>query len=265
MPRHYKAQLTHQSFDWTSALDQIRTDLEARRESILETIGFYDEYERTNDPVRAEQINDESDGVMTEITGILATAGAIIVDGGFKPNRLLSATLQAVMKDPELIIHGSVESEARGFLQLYYQRGDETPGKHFYDFPDDRPAAETPFSDPDPDRVQSAANRAIAELKRSASKGRRNDVALARLTADLTGMYNRFAGPIKRTVAVQKLKPGQEYESSAFKDFLRLVLPALNGVLSQHSVRNQNRCISVEGVFKRARKLKSRPGDPNRT
>lgn len=255
MPKHYKAQLAHTPFDWIAALDQIRADLGIRHEQILETVGFFDEYERTaTDPARAAVIQEEADGVMAEITSALATATATIVDGGFKPPRLVISTLEAIKRDPGLVARATIEPETLGVLASKYQRSEETPGTHWYDLTGDLAATQMAPFDIDPERIRVAADRGIAELKRLSSKGRHHDVALARLAADLVGIYNRFAGVVKRTNVAG-------HETSQFKNFLRLVLPAAESVLSVYPAGTRTYRLPVDGLLKRARELVKRPGD----
>ncbi len=101
----------------------------AKETEILEKLGFYKEYARPGPDI----VHIEARELMRKLSGVISLAAAIRMDAGFKaPNKLIS-TLEAVEKDPSLILTRQLESEALGMLASHYQRANERPGTFWWD------------------------------------------------------------------------------------------------------------------------------------
>ena len=75
-----------------------------------------------------------------EIVGILAWAAATQMDAGFKAANKLIATVNAVRRDPSVILTRNVEPEALSVIASKYQRANEPPGTYWYDIYQDENA-----------------------------------------------------------------------------------------------------------------------------
>src|SRR6267378_7475560 len=97
MPTKYKPQLDYVGFDWVHQSNQFHEYLLAREAEILEKSGFYKEYGVSDQRLESREL-------IRELSGVISLAAAIRMDAGFKaPNKLIS-TLEAVEKDPSLIL-----------------------------------------------------------------------------------------------------------------------------------------------------------------
>jgi hypothetical protein len=154
MSTKYRAQLDHAGFDWTKDGEFICQRLMARKDLVASAARF-----AGDEAALISFIND--------ICGILCWAAAIQINGGFKAANRITATLEAVVKDPSVISTGKVEPEALGAIASQYQRADETPGKFGLDVYQDQGAHELNLQ-----QVSRAAMQAIVQLKTEAGKGR---------------------------------------------------------------------------------------------
>ncbi|MDB5611432.1 MAG: hypothetical protein JWP25_8332 [Bradyrhizobium sp.] len=231
MPARYKPQLNHIGFDWFYQSNRFLNELLAKEIPILERLGFYKEYGSLEDPTFSGHV--ESMNLMNEICGILSVAATIQMDAGFKAPHQVIATLEAIKKDPSLVITHSIEPEALGAIARCYQRGQEAPGTFWFDI--DR-AGNTPL--PNPDQVRAAASNAIASLKLEASPGRRPDRVGEFLAVRFREIFLRFNDRITRhsVVSSRDVKSGLsshetkevQLEAGPFIEFLELVLEPLN-------------------------------------
>jgi hypothetical protein len=92
-------------------------------------LGFFEWYQDSN----PKTLETEAREIIREMSGILSQAAAIKMDAGFKaPNKVI-ATLEAVKRDPSLIMTRTLEPEALGMLAFHYQRDNETAGTYWWD------------------------------------------------------------------------------------------------------------------------------------
>lgn len=131
MPSRHKPQLNHKSVGYAATSDWLHRQLLAREGEILSLVGFFNEFGDTKDPTYTGKT--AAAELISEITGLLATALTIRLDAGYKaPNKVI-ATLKAIIKSPKLALCDTTEPEARGTLAAAYQRDDEPPGTFWFD------------------------------------------------------------------------------------------------------------------------------------
>ena len=217
MPTKYKPQLDHVGFDWVNQSNQFHEYLLARETEILEKSGFYKEYGVSNQRLESREL-------IRELSGVISLAAAIRMDAGFKaPNKLIS-TLEAVEKDPSLILTRQLESEALGMLASHYQRADERPGTFWWDV--DR-QENAPL--PDPERVRQAASSAIVALKSEAGPGRPPDEVTKFVAVKAREIYLRYNDSVTRhSIASFTRGKDSQVEAGPFVEFLELLLAPLN-------------------------------------
>ncbi|MEA2908446.1 MAG: hypothetical protein QOJ15_527 [Bradyrhizobium sp.] len=217
MPTKYKPQLHHVGFDWCNQSDQFYDDLVARKTQILEKSGFCREYGHPGPGI----VESEADELIRELAGRISLAAAIKVDAGFKAVNRLISTLEAVEKDPSLILTHDLEPEALGMLGLHYQRVDEPPGTFWFDV--DRQVNDPR---PEPTRVSRAASMAMLSLKSEAKSGRPADKVIEFLAVNFRAIFLRYNDSITRhSVATGS---ASQTEAGPFFEFLELVLTPLN-------------------------------------
>jgi hypothetical protein len=223
MPTKYKPQLDHVGFDWFNQSDQFHQDLLANEPKILEKLGYGNEYARP----WQEVVHSEARDLMRELSGAISLAAAIRMDAGFKaPNKLIS-TLEAVKKDPSLILTRQLEPEALGMLASHYQRANERPGTFWWDV--DR-QENAPL--PDLERVRQAASNAIIALKSEARPGRLPDEATKVVALKAREIYLGYNLSVTRH-SVASVSHGKDCQVDAgpFFEFLELLLAPLNRFL----------------------------------
>jgi hypothetical protein len=215
MPTKYKPQLDHVGFDWKS--DQFHKYLLSKETLILEKLGFYKEYGHPGPGI----VHSEGREHIRGLSGLLSSAAAIKMDAGFKAVNKLISTLEAVAKDPSLILTHDLEPEALGMLGLHYQRVDEPPGTFWFDV--DRQVNDPR---PEPARVSRAASMAMLSLKSEAKSGRPAEKVIEFLAVNLRTIFLRFNDSVTRhSVASGAVS---QKEAGPFFEFLELVLAPLN-------------------------------------
>src|SRR5262245_24734805 len=123
MPSRRKPQLNHKGVECAKISDQLHRELLAKERDILRLVGFYKEYGEPSDTAYTGKR--EAAELISEITGLLATALTIRLDAGYKAPSKVIATLKAIIKDPKLALSDATEPEARGTLAAAYQRDNE--------------------------------------------------------------------------------------------------------------------------------------------
>ncbi len=227
MPTIQKPQLDHVSFPSREKSDLFHRELEAQRAQILERSGFNMEF---GNPGNSPGINEEQEGTafILELSGILSQAAAIKMDGGYKPNNKVIATLKSVKRDPSLIYKAGVEPEALSAVASNYQRGEEKPGTFWFDV--DRPSDAA--TRPEPRRVSKAASLAIASLQAVTHAGHPHDTMLDFLGDRLLSCYRRFNETAGRH-SIAADSDGAQAETGPFLEFLSSVIAPLNRFLIQ--------------------------------
>jgi hypothetical protein len=83
--------------------------------------------------------------------------------------------------------------------------------------------------------IRTATEKGKASLRITARPGRRTRVDLDVLAGELAGLFRQYSGRlVTRIVHPQRARSEAPPERGGFKDFLELVLPALEGVLAQY-------------------------------
>jgi hypothetical protein len=220
MPTKYKPQLDHVGFDWSNQSNQFHQDLLAIETTMLEKSGFFNEYGHPGPDV----VHSEARELIRELSGVISLAAAIRMDAGFKaPNKLIS-TLEAVEKDPSVILTRQLEPEALGKLSSHYQREDEPPGTFWWDV--DR-QENAPL--PEPEGVRRAASKAILALESEASPGRPADKVTEVVALRAREIYLRYNASVTRhSVASFRWGSDWQIEAGPFLEFLELLLEPLN-------------------------------------
>jgi hypothetical protein len=224
VPTRHKPQLHHVPFPGAEQSDRFHRELIAQTALILEKSGFNREFMTPSDFANPN-IEQEAAAFLVELAGILAQAATIRLDGGYKAANKLVATLQAIKKDPSLVLSDGLEPEALAVLAANYRRGDEEPGAFWFDI--DR-SEHAPL--PDPQQVIKAASAAIAKLNALTQTGRPRDVMLHFLGERLCGCFLRFNETATRHSIAADGKRAQA-EAGPFLDFLTVVLAPLNHFL----------------------------------
>jgi hypothetical protein len=221
VPTKYKPQLDHVGFDWFNQSNQFHLELLAVETEVLEKSGFEREYGYS----RSKPARDEARELINELSGIISLAAATRMDAGFKaPNKLI-ATLEAVEKDPSLILSHDLEPEALGVLGLHYQRADELPGTYWFDV--DR---QVDVPSPEAELVARAASMAIFALKSEAKPGRLPDQVTDLLAVKTRAIFLRYNASITRhSVATGEFS---QTEAGPYFEFLELLLAPLNRFLA---------------------------------
>jgi hypothetical protein len=224
MPTIQKPQLDCAPFPWHEQSDKFQEELEAQRAQVLERSGFNREFGNSGGSPSA---NEEQEGaaLILELSGILSQAAAIKMEGGYKPANKIIATLKSIRKDPSLVFKAAVEPEALSMVASNYQRGEEDPGKFWFDV--DR-SGEAPLADPK--RVSKAASVAIEKL--SPRRGQPRDVMLDFLGDKLLACYLRFSSTAGRHSVAADGDRAQA-EAGPFLGFLTVAIAPLNRFLTQ--------------------------------
>lgn len=158
-----------------------------------------------------------------EITGILARAAAVKLDAGFKAAGKIIATVDAVARDPSIIVTLSVEPEALGVIATNYQRANEPPGTHGYDIYQDENAVEI-----DIQQVCYAARRASLQLRAESRRGRPNELGLE-ILAGLREIFERYnASSGRHSVLTWANGKCKQEEAGPYLTFLKEVIAPLN-------------------------------------
>jgi hypothetical protein len=217
MGRRRKPQLNHKSVECAKVSDWLHRELVARKENILNLVGFHREFGDPKDPKYTGRTAESE--LISEITGLLATALTIRLDAGYKAPRKVVATLKAIIENPELALCDTTEPEARGALAAFYHREHEPPGTHWYDI------CGQGGSQPDDERIRTAAKKAIESLQPQASPGRPIAYDIQYLIPQLRGIFLRFNDKITRK-SVQSYRRGYDCqrEAGAFAAFVSEVL-----------------------------------------
>ena len=89
MGRRRKPQLNHKSVECAKVSDWLHRELVARKENILNLVGFHREFGDPKDPTYTGRTAESE--LISEITGLLATALTIRLDAGYKAPRKVVA------------------------------------------------------------------------------------------------------------------------------------------------------------------------------
>lgn len=264
MPTHHKPSLSHKRFNWKEANEIISPYLESKADDLLKVIGFWEEYGNPDKETRLDSDLFKKEGrpIIERITGTLLKAGAILVDAGFKSNRSVIATIRSIKAKPEILLGGNqeqVEPEAEGLIAKFYTRSDdEQPGQYWFLVTE---------GGADLDRIRLAADKAIIHLLKQGRKGRPRDIAKETLVSELRETFLRFNDRIDRKVpGYSKENP----ETGCFKEFLALVLPPLETVLSSYpslaerATRKRSKKQSRISVFSLDELVRSAKNPPNK-
>jgi hypothetical protein len=216
-----KPQLNHKSVDYAEVSDWLRRELVARERKILCLVGFFGEFGRPNDSTYTGA--SAAAELISEITGLLATALTIRLDAGYKAPSKVIATLEAIIKTPKLALRYTTEPEARGALAAAYQRDNESPGTYWFDI-----YGEGRF-ELDEKRIRLAAEMAIEILHAQAAPGRPAEYDIQYLAPRLRGIFLRFNDKIARKSVLSSHGDGNFYqhEDGDFFAFVEAVLDPL--------------------------------------
>ena len=242
MPTKYKPGLDHKGLDWLGQSVRFDVELLATEGQICETSGFNKEF---GNVVRLKVVDEERREFLKELNGGLLQAAAIRLDAGFKaPNKIVS-TLQAIEKDPALILSHNIEPEALGMLGRYYQRANESSGTFWMDVDN---GAGVPCADPD--RVRLAASKAILALERLTKSGRLRHVVIDFLASRGREFFLRFNDSINRRSIHTGMK--SQTEAGPFFEFLELWLAPLNRFFASLQEPHLTSPISPASIARRA-------------
>jgi len=214
MPTKYSAQLDYAGFDWTKDGAFVRQRLMASKDSVASAARFKGD--------EAALIS-----FIDGICGILCWAAAIQINGGFKAANRITATLEAVAKDPSVISTGRVEPEALGAIASQYQRAGETPGKFGLDVYQDQGAHELNLQ-----QVSRAAMQAIIQLKTEAAKGRPKKPLLDVLCEKLRDLFLRH-NPVATRHSIASDGKVAQVEAGPYLEFCETVITPLNEFFSK--------------------------------
>lgn len=218
----YEPQLTHLGFDWVRQPARFDQDLRARETVILEKLGFYSAYGSLDDPNFTGHI--ESMRSIEELSGLLCKAGAIMMDGSFKPPHQIIATLRRIEADPSIAFGVAIEPEALGVLASCYQRAEEKPGTFWLDIYRDGAA---PL--PQLNRITAAARAGILKMLSEAAPGRRKNHAIKFLAFGFREIFLRYNAAIARH-SLDSSRDGNkiQIDGGPFFDFVSEVLKPFN-------------------------------------
>src|SRR5215510_10242296 len=118
MPSRRKPQLNHKSVGYAEVSDWLHGELRARESNILRLVGFFKEFGDPKDSAYTGKT--AAAELISELTGLLATALMIRLDAGYKAPSKVIATLKAIIKSPKLALSDATEPEARGALAATY-------------------------------------------------------------------------------------------------------------------------------------------------
>lgn len=253
MPTKYKAQLNHVGFDWGQQPDLFQVALARRELKLLEALNFDDE---NYAPFHAEQGREaEIEDLLRELTGILLHAASVRLDGGYKATNKVIATIEAVAKNPELLIKRTIEPEALGEIARCYRRADEPADTYGgVDLYEPKIAGVVVSLE----NVRAAAYAAIAKLQGNSRVGNIEDVLVPLLAMKFRSLYLRYNDTCTRTSILAGLD-GKQEESGKFFAFLKIVIDPLNKYLSTHRLKP----VSVAAVARAA--VENRPREEGRT
>jgi hypothetical protein len=226
MPTRRKPQLNHKSTDYAEVSDWLHRELVGRERNILSLVGFFEEFGDPNDPTYTGK--SAAAELISEITGLLATALTIRLDAGYKAPSKVIATLKAIIKNPKLALRDMTEPEARGALAAAYHRDNEPPGTYWFDI-----YGEGGF-EPDEKRIRMAAEKAIEVLQTQAAPGRPVAYDIQYLLPRLRGIFLRFNDKIARKSVLSSHGRGDFYqrEDGAFFAFVEEVLAPIRQFLA---------------------------------
>jgi hypothetical protein len=227
MPTRRKPQLMHQSVEHAKISERFHDELLAREMIILKCAGFYKEF--GNPGVATYTGEQEATQLLSELAGSLVTAATIRLDAGCKAPTRLIATLAAIRENPKLVLSDTVEPEARGALAAAYQRANERPGTFWFDIDGDSSGGES-----DEGRVRVAAEKAIANLKAQATRGRPIAQDAKYLAVRLREIFLRFNDRVTRKMILDSLGDGKfvQKEAGPFFAFVEEALAPLNRYLA---------------------------------
>ena len=226
MPTRRKPELAHRSLNYAEVFQHFHEKLLARQKVVLDRSGFFNEFGTLGEAsYTGEQPAAE---LIVELAALLATALTIRVDAGFKAPSKVIATLEAIIRDPELALSDWTEPEARGALAALYQRADEQPGKYWFDIYGDG------GFEPDQGRIRAAAEAAIVGLRAQAKQGRLIAHDVRHLALRLRQIFLRFNDKITRKSVISSRRDGKLYQSEAgsFFAFVEEVLGPLRRFLA---------------------------------
>lgn len=253
MPTIQKPQLDHRGFHWCEDAVRLHQALLQQAPAILCAAGLR---KKPHDlPQSGKELSEEEADLLRQCAGALAKAASIALDAGYKaPNKII-ATLKEIAKNATLVFERCIEPEALGVLSLSYQRGNEAPGTHWYDF-EGLEGAPTPNAQ----QIRAAALRAIETLEAEASKGRPKNIAAPELARQLLEIYFSINPKAGRRSAVSS-KNGREIqiEDSRLVQFLELVVAPLNQFYAECAAESRPAPVSATqlarvGLRERAQK-----------
>lgn len=252
MPKRYAPSLDHVGFDWAKDIEVIRSKLIARSDCILAALGFVepDGCIAVADASGAVLLKTARDSLFDDIAGILSWAAAVKMDAGFKAAGKIIATVDAVEKDPSIIVTHSVEPEALGVIARNYQRANEPPGTHSYDIYQDENAVEI-----DIQQVCYAARRASLQLRAESRRGRPNESGL-KILAGLREIFERYnASSGRHSVLTWADGKCKQEEAGPYLTFLKGVIAPLNEFLASLPTHQRVAPISAARIVRKKANL----------
>jgi hypothetical protein len=226
MPARRRPQLNHKSVGYAGTSDWLHRELLSRKSNILGLVGFFKEFGDPEDPAYTGK--KAAAELISEITGLLATALTIRLEAGYKAPSKVIATLKAIIKNPGLALYDTTEPEARGILAAAYQRDIEPQGANWFDIYGDG------GSEPDDDRIRKAAKKAIEILRAQAMPGRPVAYDIQYLVSRLRGIFLRFNDKVARKSLPSSRGHGDfcQYEDGAFFAFVGEALAPIRQFLA---------------------------------
>ena len=237
MPTLAKPQLTESPSAWGAASDEMYFELCNTRIPILTALQFYKRRDLLPPDINSYAVLTKNEAEeLWQIAGALAEAAESF---GCMTTAVLVATLQTVIKNPNLFYKRELPAAVERVIARHYQRSDEAPGTHWRDVWGDQVSSfPGEVERPTEVNISKAARAALDTIQESRGPGRNYNVADQDLADRLGQLFRGSGQPIRR-----HNKPTMRYGKlvyveggGPFYDFLELVLKPLQRYLSERQL-----------------------------